>query len=124
MIHVIATVTARPGQRAAVVDAFCRAAPAVRAKPGCLQYDLALPTPSGLPGQAAYEAGDLVVVEQWTSLADLVAHLGDEQYRAWYLQVHPCLSRASMQVLDAVEDSREEERWKGAEDRPPAGEVA
>jgi hypothetical protein len=29
-----------------------------------------------------------------------------------------------MQVLDAVEDTREEERWKGAEDRPPAGEVA
>lgn len=109
MIHVIATVTALPGRREAVLDAFRAVAPAVRAKAGCLQYDLALPIPSGLPGQVAFEDGDLVIVERWSALADLMAHLGDEHYRAWYLQqVHRCLCRASMQVLDAVESLQEQ----------------
>lgn len=108
MIHVIATVTALPGRREAVLDAFRAVAPTVRAKTGCLQYDLALPTPSGLPGQLAFEDGDLVIVERWSGLADLMAHLEDEHYRAWFLQVHGCLCNASMQVLDAVESLQEQ----------------
>ena len=38
MIHVIAVLTAKPGQRAAVLDAFRANVPAVLAEAGCLEY--------------------------------------------------------------------------------------
>jgi quinol monooxygenase YgiN len=38
MIHVVAVITAKPGQRAALLEAFAALRPAVLAEAGCIEY--------------------------------------------------------------------------------------
>lgn len=38
MIHVVAIITAKPGQREAVLEAFRANVPAVQAEAGCIEY--------------------------------------------------------------------------------------
>ena len=42
MIHVIAVITARPGKREAILQAFRANVPAVRAEKGCIEYGAAV----------------------------------------------------------------------------------
>jgi len=42
MIHVIAVITAKPGKREAILQAFRANVPAVQAEKGCLEYGAAV----------------------------------------------------------------------------------
>jgi quinol monooxygenase YgiN len=74
MIHVIAVITAKPGQRAAVLEAFNANVPAVRAEQGCIEYGAAVDMPDGPAFQVKYGADAFVVVEKWDSMDALKAH--------------------------------------------------
>src|SRR5690349_20109795 len=52
MIHVIAIITAKPGQRAAVLELFRANVPAVHAEAGCIEYGAAIDVEN--MGTAAY----------------------------------------------------------------------
>ena len=41
MIHVVAVITAKPGMRAAILQAFQANVPAVKAEQGCIEYGAA-----------------------------------------------------------------------------------
>lgn len=73
MIHVIAIVTAKPGRRAELLDAFRANRPAVLAERGCLEYapavDLDAPT---VPDRFGDDV--MVVVEKWEDPDALRAH--------------------------------------------------
>lgn len=74
MIHVIATVTCKPGQRAAWLAAFRANRPNVLAEDGCAAYDVHLPVDAGIP--AAPPSADVaVILETWASPEHLRAHL-------------------------------------------------
>lgn len=71
MIHVLATITAKPGQRAAILDRFRANVPAVLAEEGCIEYGPAIDaggigTPLG--------PDTFVVIEKWASIEALKAH--------------------------------------------------
>ena len=71
MIHVVAIITAQPGQRAALLAAFQENTVAVRAEVGCIEYAATLDA-EGSPARFGEDA--FVVIEKWSSLADLRAH--------------------------------------------------
>ena len=71
MIHVLAVVTARPGQRAAVLAAFRANVPNVLAEAGCIEYGAAIDAENALPFQTRYGPDTFVVVEKWESMAAL-----------------------------------------------------
>jgi quinol monooxygenase YgiN len=74
MIHVIAVITAKPGQREALLAQFHANIPAVRAENGCIEYGVACDLEPVLKFQTAYGPDTVVVVEKWHSLDALKAH--------------------------------------------------
>ena len=64
-IAVVATITAHPGQRHAVIDALRTAVTAVRLEPGCEQYVL---------HEDIDQPNRLIMIERWSSAAALDAH--------------------------------------------------
>ena len=60
MIHVIAVIAAKPGQREAILTHFRANVPAVRAEKGCIEYGAAVDCPTPLPAQQL--AGEDVVI--------------------------------------------------------------
>lgn len=75
MVHVIATITVKSGQRRAFVEAFKQLVPTVSAEEGCLAYGPNIDVPSGIDRQAPPDDNAVIVIEQWQSVAHLEAHL-------------------------------------------------
>lgn len=71
MIHVIAIITAKPGQREAVLAEFRANIPAVLAEDGCIEYGPAIDAPNS---PASFGEDSFVVVEKWASPEALKAH--------------------------------------------------
>ena len=74
MIHVIAVLTAKPGQRAKLLEAFRANLAAVRAEKGCIEYGPAIDADTPLRFQPRHGPDTVVVVEKWDSVAALEAH--------------------------------------------------
>jgi len=74
MIHVIAVITAKPGQREALLTQFRANIPTVRAESGCIEYGVACDAQPALKFQTVYGPDTVVVVEKWESLEALKAH--------------------------------------------------
>src|SRR5258708_33134930 len=72
MIHVVAIITAKPGQRAAVLANFAANRPAVLAEAGCIEYGAAVDIED--MGTAPYGPDAFVVIEKWESADHLKAH--------------------------------------------------
>ena len=74
MIHVLATITAKPGQREALLDAFREIIPTVQAEAGCIEYGPVIDAEGAGKIQTPLGEDTFVVVEKWESLAALQAH--------------------------------------------------
>jgi len=81
MIHVVAVITAKPGQRDAVLDAFRTNVPAVHAEAGCIEYGATVDTDGG--PFAKFGADTFVVIEKWESMDDLKAHGASAHMKAY-----------------------------------------
>ena len=73
MIHVIAIITARPGCRPELLDAFRAVVPAVHAEAGCIEYGPTIDLDAAT-GPDRFGPDTMVVVEKWDSHAALQAH--------------------------------------------------
>ena len=74
MIHVVAVITAKPGLRAQVLEAFQANCPAVRAEKGCVEY-VATVDAQGMPAsKGTFGEDTFVVVEKWETADHLKAH--------------------------------------------------
>jgi len=71
MIHIVAILTAKPGQRAALLTRFKAALPAVLAEDGCLEYAPVIDLESSA---AKYGEDSFVVIEKWRDQAAIDAH--------------------------------------------------
>src|SRR4029078_921391 len=76
MIHVIAVITAKPGMREQVLNAFRANVPNVRAEPGCIEDGAAIDYEPVLKFQAALGPDTFMVVEKYQDLDALKAHAG------------------------------------------------
>ncbi|EFH12288.1 putative quinol monooxygenase [Teichococcus cervicalis] len=96
MIHVIAVLTAQPGQRAALLAAFHDNLAAVRAEEGCLEYSLAVP---GAKSPASFGEEAVVVVEKWASPAALAAHAAAPHMQAFGARTRELVASRAIHVL-------------------------
>ncbi|HXE17196.1 MAG TPA: putative quinol monooxygenase [Stellaceae bacterium] len=97
MIHVIAIITAKPGQRAAVLAAFNANVPAVRAEQGCIEYGAAVDTGTS---PAKFGEDTFVVVEKWASPEALRAHAASPHMAAYAAKTKDLLANRVIHVLD------------------------
>src|SRR5262245_27059532 len=74
MIHVIAVITAQPGKRDAILEAFRANVPAVHAENGCIEYGATVDVDDFGPMQTKFGADTFVVIEKWESPEALKAH--------------------------------------------------
>jgi quinol monooxygenase YgiN len=82
MIHVIATITTKPGHRAAVLDRFLTVVPIVHAEDGCIEYRPIVDNDAGLDGaREALGPDSYVVIEKWASVEALDAHAATDHMR-------------------------------------------
>jgi quinol monooxygenase YgiN len=71
MLHVVAIVTARPGQRSALLAAFKTLLPLVHSEAGCIEYNATIDAADASP---AFGPDVFVVIEKWENKASLEAH--------------------------------------------------
>jgi quinol monooxygenase YgiN len=100
MIHVLAIITAHPGMRDRILEAWRGNAPAVRAEDGCLQYEAVVDVADVLPGMARFGDDTFVVVERWSSPAALQAHAVAPHMKAYASQVKAWTANRAIHVLD------------------------
>lgn len=96
MIHVIAIITAQPGQREAVLEAFRANMPAVLAEEGCIEYGPAIDaerTP------AAFGPDSFVVVEKWASPEALKAHAAAPHMKAYGERTKEMVASRAIHIL-------------------------
>jgi quinol monooxygenase YgiN len=100
MIHVLAVITAKPGMRDRILEAFRANVPAVRAETGCIAYEAVVDLREPVPGFAQFGADAFVVVEKWESLAALQAHAVAPHMKAYAATVRELTANRAIHVLE------------------------
>jgi quinol monooxygenase YgiN len=99
MIHVLAIITAKPGQREAILRAFRANIPAVRAERGCIEYGPAIDA-DGMGGfQTKVGPDSFVVIEKWDDTDALKAHAAAPHMAAYAAKVKDMIASRVIHVL-------------------------
>jgi len=99
MIHVLAIITAKPGQRETVLQAFRANVPAVRAEAGCIEYGAAVDVEGLGEIQTQFGPDTFVVIEKWASVDALKAHAVTPHMKAFGAKTRPMLASRTIHVL-------------------------
>jgi quinol monooxygenase YgiN len=102
MIHVIAVITAKPGQREAILQAFKANMPAVKAERGCIEYEATVDAPDALPVQTPFGADTFVVVEKWQDMDALRAHAAAPHMAAYGAHTREFIASRTIHVMAPV----------------------
>ena len=99
MIHVIAVITAKPGQRSTILEAFHANIPAVHAEQGCIEYVPVIDVPG--PGAMQTQLGQdtFMVIEKWESLEALQAHAQSPHMAAYGAKTGDLVASRAVHVL-------------------------
>ena len=93
-VHVIAVITAKPGRRAELLQAFQANVPNVHAEEGCIEYVATVDAEGAGSIQTRFGEDTFVVVEKWASLDALKAHAAAPHMAAYASRVIHVLSPA------------------------------
>ena len=96
MIHVLAIITAKSGQRGALLQAFKAIVPAVHAEAGCVEYGPVVDVDGADP---AFGPDTFVVVEKWESMAALKAHAVAPHMKAYGEKTKDLVAKRAVHVL-------------------------
>ena len=102
MVHVVAVITARPGMRGKVLEAFQANVPAVHAEDGCIEYGATVDAAGAGAIQTRLGDDTLVVVEKWESLDALKAHAAAPHMAAYAAKTRDMLAGRVIHVLSPV----------------------
>jgi quinol monooxygenase YgiN len=102
MIHVIAIITAVPGARAQVLEAFQANRPHVLKENGCIEYGATIDAAEASKSWATFGPDTIVIVEKWESLAALKAHPAAPHMAAYAAKVKDLVASRAIHVLDPV----------------------
>ena len=102
MIHVIAVITAKPGQRETILAAFKANVPAVLAEAGCIEYGAAVDAADPLPFQTLYGPDTFLVVEKWASVDALKAHAATPHMVAYGKATREYVAARAIHILSPV----------------------
>lgn len=75
MIHLVALLTAKPGQREALLAEFRQVMPKVHAEDGCIEYQPAIDAAGFDKVTTALGPDSFAVIEKWASAEALRAHM-------------------------------------------------
>ena len=99
MIHVVAVITAKPGQRGQILQAFNANVPAVRAEKGCIEYGAAVDTEGAPSIQTRYGPDTFLVIEKWESVDTLKAHAAAPHMAAYAAKVKDFIASRVIHIL-------------------------
>lgn len=98
MVSVIASISVKPGCREAFLKIFKANVPAVLAENGCVEYRPTVDLPTGLPPQKL-DADVVTIVEKWSSLDALRAHLAAPHMATYREKVKDLVGGVALKVL-------------------------
>lgn len=98
-IHVLAIITARPGMRDKILEAFRANVPTVRAEAGCIEYQATVDAAGAGSLQTRFGDDTFVVVEEWESLEALKAHASAPHMAAYAAKVRDMVASRVIHVL-------------------------
>ena len=96
MIHVLAIITAKPGQRGSLLQAFKAIVPTVHAEAGCIEYGPVIDVDGADP---AFGPDTFVVVEKWETLDALKAHSVAPHMKAYGEKTKDLVAKRAVHVL-------------------------
>jgi quinol monooxygenase YgiN len=99
MIHVIAVITAKPGQREAVLRQFLDNVPNVLAEKGCIEYGAAVDAEPTLPFQTVCGPDSFFVIEKWQSIEALTAHAAASHMKAYAAKTREFIANRDIHIL-------------------------
>jgi len=99
MIHVVAVITAKPGLRDAVLQAFRANVPTVKAEQGCIEYGAAVDLEDGPKFQTKYGPDTFLVLEKWESMDALKAHAAAPHMAAYGAKTKDMLASRVIHIL-------------------------
>jgi quinol monooxygenase YgiN len=98
-VHVIAVITARPGRRAELLQAFQANVPNVHAEEGCIEYVATVDAEGAGSSQTRVGPDTFVVVEKWASLDALKAHAAAPHMVAYAAKTKDLIASRVIHVL-------------------------
>jgi quinol monooxygenase YgiN len=99
MIHVVAVITAKPGQREKILQAFHANIPAVKAEKGCIEYGPAVDAENALAFQTKVGPETFLVVEKWESMDALKAHAAAPHMAVYAAKVKELIASRVIHIL-------------------------
>jgi quinol monooxygenase YgiN len=99
MIHVLAIITAKPGQREAILREFRANIPAVRAEKGCIEYGPAIDADGIGSLQTKIGPESFVVIEKWDNADALKAHAAAPHMAAYAAKTKDMIASRVIHVL-------------------------
>jgi quinol monooxygenase YgiN len=99
MIHVVAIITAKPGQRETILEHFRANVPAVHAEDGCIEYGPAIDAEGVGALQTPFGPDSFVVLEKWESLDHLKAHGASAHMKAYAAKTRDLIASRVIHVL-------------------------
>lgn len=99
MVHVIAVITAKPGKREAILEAFRANVPNVRAEQGCIEYGAAVDADPALPIQAKYGPDTFLAIEKWESMDALKDHAAAPHMAAYGAKTRDLIASRVIHIL-------------------------
>jgi quinol monooxygenase YgiN len=102
MIHVIATVDVAEGKRTDFLKEFYKVIPPVLAEKGCIEYGPAIDLPTGIPVQAPVREDVVVIIEKWSDIEALKAHLVAPHMKPYREAVKSIVKGMTVQILETA----------------------
>ncbi len=102
MIHVIAVITAKPGQRETILGHYRGNVAAVRAEEGCIEYGAVIDAENALPFQTPRGPDTLIVIEKWASMDALKAHAAAPHMAAYGAKTKELIASRVIHILQPV----------------------
>lgn len=102
MIHVLAVITAKPGQREEILKAFNANAPTVRDEAGCIEYLATVDAENALPMQTPYGEDTFVVIEKWRDMEALRAHAAAPHMATYGAATRDRVASRTIHILSPV----------------------
>ena len=99
MIHVVAIITTKRGQRDAVLEHYRGNVAAVRAEQGCIEYGAAVDAADALPFQTEWGKDSFVVIEKWESMDALKAHAAAPHMAAYGAKTRDLIASRVIHIM-------------------------
>lgn len=101
-ISVIAVITAKTGQRDAILAAFRQNMPAVHAEDGCIEYQPVIDAEGFGSFQTKYGPDTFVVLEKWRDGDALAAHAKAPHMAAYAAKTRELIASRTIHVMSSA----------------------